>query len=153
MYWVVVRSCAPGVSLNLKRIAGTRSTPDTAAREASGAPATAIGAFRAPKFRRDRSRARRARTARAWRRHTPSLRKSNPRISRRTRGGGACWARLTPGTVSAETTVTSTSERDVTEPSDWKRESAVTAIYPKPATPEGPCLVSHGDPRVVHQAA
>src|SRR2546430_5278109 len=98
LYWVAVRSSAAGVFLNLKRIAGTLSTPDTAAPDASGAPAAAIGAFRAPKLRRDKSRARAARTARAWRRHTPSLRKSNPGISRRTRSGGACWARLTAGT-------------------------------------------------------
>src|SRR5439155_24083197 len=113
LYWVVLWSWAAGVSLNLKRIAGTRSTPDTAAPEASAAPA-AIGALRAPKLRRDRSRARRARTARAWRRHTPSLRKSNPRTSRRTRAGGACWARVTPGRISAASTAMNTSERRVT---------------------------------------
>src|SRR2546425_4830184 len=116
----ILRSSVAGVSLNLKRIAGTRSTPDTAALEASGAPAAssapaaAMGAFKAPKLRRDRSFARSARTARAWRRHTPSLRKSNPLISRRMRGGGACWARVAPGTLSAQTTATNTSERGVT---------------------------------------
>src|SRR5207249_1633379 len=96
LYAAVVRSWELGVFLNLKRITGTLRTPETAAPVASGAPAPAIGAFSAPKFCRDRRRFRRARTARACRRHTPSLRKSKPGISRRTRAtdawGGACWA-------------------------------------------------------------
>src|SRR6185437_12304960 len=114
LYCVVVGSWAAGVSLNLKRIAGTRRTPDTTVPAGVGAPAAAIGAFSAPKFRRESSRARSARTARAWRRHTPSFRKSNPGISRRTRGGGACWPRITAGTVSTETTATKSNERGVT---------------------------------------